>query len=143
MLSLTVLASIEVYLHFFYDSAFRQFEGRDNAYFAQVAKDCDSVLRQYLMGSSALTTNPTARGDGFSIPATSSLLPETLKALHPREVSVSTNGMVLKFGRGWYLHWVLVWGKVKIIGATTPAWTLVSVGESGERPLYTEFKAIQ
>jgi hypothetical protein len=115
------------------DPLYKWFQAQDQRYFAQVAGDCDLILRQHPLGSAGLRGLPDWP-DWFTVSVES--LPATVGPLHPQAIMVTTNRIWIGFrGRG-DLDWGVMWGRSDH-PAYTNTWVLRSCIAYGyERTLY-------
>ncbi len=64
--------------------------GRSQVYYAQLAGACNSLIAQSRMG---------ANGE-LRLPGTNETLPPLIRDLHPANVLVKTNGVLIRIGEG-------------------------------------------
>jgi hypothetical protein len=118
------------------DSSYRTFQAQGKSYFIQVARDCDSLLREHPPGSVGL--EPHARAAGFfKLSTPESALPASIKALQPDYILVSTNQLWVNCGGGGRMDWGFMWERCS--DPITNTWALRSCVPYGfERTLYVE-----
>ena len=118
-------------------SSYTQFVRHDQVYFKRLASDCDSFLKTHPVGSTGLAAD--TQPGCFRAEPSEVALPESIRALHPNYVLVSTNGLWVSCGSrnrpGWNFMWQhFMWGL-----AQEPRWALVaSIPYKCEKPLYVE-----
>ena len=112
-------------------SSYMQFVRHDRLYFEHLASDCNSFLKAHPAGSDGLVTD--TRPGWFRVSLSEVALPESIRALHPSYIVISTNCLWVNCGNRDRLGWGFMWGQLD----QRPRWALVgSVPYKCEKTLY-------
>jgi hypothetical protein len=89
-----VLCLVAVSPLFIFTSPFRRFMGKDPMYHAEIARACDSVMRQHPLGTNAAIVS-VAGGDEsillLDVPLSDPSLPKVIRDLRPSKITISKN----------------------------------------------------
>jgi hypothetical protein len=128
--------AVTLYVRWRHDSLYKWFQAHDQAYFVQVASDCDSILRRYPIPFSGFEADSQASG-WFRVPVSDEALPAGIRALDPDYILVSTNRVWVNCGGRLRLDWGFMWRDES--ESPTNAWVLRSCITYGpERTLYVK-----
>ena len=117
---LTILAAVGFFL--FWPDSHSRFRHRSNAYYAEFARGCDSLLAQH----------PWGTNDFIELSGTNTQLPKIIQDLQPSKIKVSSNQVWIlsqggKFGISWEPE----------TETKTNVWLLITSVESHARIVYS------